>query len=545
METDQTPDNSMALLGKVVGNYHVLSRLGKGGMAQVFLAEQKSLGRLVALKILRPELAEDPSYVKRFHNEARAAAGLVHPNIVQIYEVGQADGIHFIAQEYVAGMNLSQYLRRNSAVAPLMAMNVMIQVGAALRKAASLGVVHRDIKPENIMLSTEGEVKVADFGLARQTYAGPENNMTQIGVTMGTPLYMSPEQIEGGAVDHRADLYSFGVSCYHMLTGRPPFVGENPISVAIQHAKESPQPISDFRPNLPEALVQIIEKMMAKKPADRYQDASEVLVDLKKIDLESDSKDWEELLKGLQNSSAAIDTRSGSFGHHHLAATRRLETIINGGSRWDSIRKSAVTIAMCIAGLLLAGCLFAAVNAPDTLIQQAESTPFSVPQKKSVNLQYIHATLDPSEEAWLAVAKHPDLGGRRIGGGQIGLNDLYYLRAKEQLAGIYLNRYVDEEKNSPLKQRKKSGNLNKALLIFEEFLGLPSTEIRQTSIGKYGQAYVHYQRGNKTYAISLMTNNEPLPSPFRQLWRNVRTEILSSRSNSKKQSENEVGKDFP
>ena len=204
-------------------------------MAEVYLAEQQSLRRQVAFKILRRDLAEDPQYVQRFHQEARAAARLVQANIVQIYEVGKSDGLHYIAQEYVKGQNLKQYLHRHGAVDSLLAVNIMRQVASALVKAAENRVTHRDIKPENILLATNGEVKVADFGLARVVAEGQKNHLTQVGITMGTPLYMSPEQVEGKAVDPRSDLYSFGVTCYEMLAGRPPFEGETPLNVAVQH----------------------------------------------------------------------------------------------------------------------------------------------------------------------------------------------------------------------------------------------------------------------------------------------------------------------
>ena len=175
-------------------------------MADVYKKNKKSLiERHVALKVLKPELASDESYVKRFHREAQSAATLVQANIVQIYEVNEVDGLHFIAQEYVRGRNLRQYLDRYGAVEPVMAITVLRQCAMALQKAAEFHVVHRDIKPENIMLSTSGEVKVTDFGLARVNNDSSQQALTQIGITMGTPLYMSPEQVEGGSLDSRSE----------------------------------------------------------------------------------------------------------------------------------------------------------------------------------------------------------------------------------------------------------------------------------------------------------------------------------------------------
>ena len=219
-----------------MAGYQLLRRLGQGAMAEVYLAEQISLRRQVAFKVLRANLATDATYVQRFHQEARAAAQLVHANIVQIYEVGCVDGVHFIAQEYVQGLNLAELLARRGRPTCAGRLDIMRQVAAALHKAAEHGIVHRDIKPENIMLAASGEVKVADFGLARlYSQDATPTNLTQVGVTMGTPLYMSPEQVEGRPLDPRSDIYSLGVTCYQMLTGEPPFRGETALSVAVQH----------------------------------------------------------------------------------------------------------------------------------------------------------------------------------------------------------------------------------------------------------------------------------------------------------------------
>ncbi|MEX0613461.1 MAG: serine/threonine-protein kinase, partial [Pirellulales bacterium] len=262
------------LVGKKLKDFYILRRLGHGAMAEVYLAQQLSLARQVALKVLNAELACDPNYVRRFHHEARAAAALVHGGIVQIYEVGHEDGVHYIAQEYVAGRNLGEVIRSRGSLAPALALDILRQVTAALIKASSEGIVHRDIKPENIMVAAAtGEVKVADFGLAR--VQGDVTNLTQIGVTMGTPLYMSPEQIEGREIDSRSDIYSLGITAYHMLSGQPPFHGDSPLTVALQHLNQPPAPLNNrvgTAPTVPTALAQTVARMMAKKPGDRYGD---------------------------------------------------------------------------------------------------------------------------------------------------------------------------------------------------------------------------------------------------------------------------------
>jgi tRNA A-37 threonylcarbamoyl transferase component Bud32 len=258
------------LSGRQLGDYRLLRRLGRGAMAEVYLAEQGSLRRQVAFKVLKRELANDATYVRRFHLEAQAAAALLHANIVQIYQVGCIDGVHFISQEYVAGSNLRELLLRRGLPKIPMVVSVMRQVAAALAKAAEQGIVHRDIKPENIIVTAGGEVKVADFGLARISGEGDSLNLTQTGMTMGTPLYMSPEQVEGRPLDARSDIYSLGVTCYHMLCGQPPFRGETALSVAVQHLKSLPERLENRRPDLPPALGRIVHKMLAKDPKDRY-----------------------------------------------------------------------------------------------------------------------------------------------------------------------------------------------------------------------------------------------------------------------------------
>ncbi|MDB5335488.1 MAG: serine/threonine protein kinase, partial [Planctomycetaceae bacterium] len=237
-----------------LGEFRLLRRLGRGGMSEVYLAEQTLLKRHVAIKVLRPELMLDESLRQRFQKEALAVAGLNHPNIVQVYTVGEADGRFYIAQEYVNGQNLREYLTRKGPPDLQVAVHIMKQVAAALQAAGQAGIVHRDIKPENIMLARKGEVKVADFGLAKRSQAADSQQLTQLGTTMGTPLYMSPEQVNGRSVDQRSDLYSFGVTCYHMLSGQPPFRGENAISIALQHLRDTASPLEKLRPDLPPLL---------------------------------------------------------------------------------------------------------------------------------------------------------------------------------------------------------------------------------------------------------------------------------------------------
>ncbi|WP_254507845.1 serine/threonine-protein kinase [Anatilimnocola floriformis] len=281
------------LVGRRLGDYQLLRRLGRGGMAEVYLAQQMSLERQVAFKVLRQSLAANETYVRRFHHEAQAAAKLTHANIVQIHEVGQAEGVHYIVQEYVPGRNLKQLLahRGRPFDAPQVSL-ILRQVAGALQRAADEGIIHRDIKPENIMLSSSGEVKVADFGLARIAQGGDKLDLTQIGMTMGTPLYMSPEQVEGKVVDPRSDLYSLGVTAYHILAGRPPFDGESALAVAVQHLKNDPPRLETIRPDVPSGLCRIVHRLLAKRADDRYQRPVELLKELRSLKIEGLEDDW-------------------------------------------------------------------------------------------------------------------------------------------------------------------------------------------------------------------------------------------------------------
>lgn len=265
------------LTNQVIGDFQIIRRIGQGGMGEVYLAEQTSLKRKVALKFLRPDLAANPAALSRFRAEAEAVAQINHGNIVQVYTVGEHAGRQFMALEYVEGINLRDYLAKKGAPDLPRALLIMKQVAAALQRAGEMGIVHRDIKPENILLTRKGEVKVTDFGLVRVFGNDQPSSLTQTGLTMGTPLYMSPEQVQGKAVDPRSDVYSFGVTCYHMLTGRPPFMGSNAIEVALKQINETPPPISSFRSDLPAELTLLVESMMAKDPTKRPQTGREIL----------------------------------------------------------------------------------------------------------------------------------------------------------------------------------------------------------------------------------------------------------------------------
>ncbi len=330
------------LSGQKVGDYYLLRRLGSGGMADVYLAVQESLKRNVAIKILKPHLAENVDYVERFQREAQAAAALVHANIVQIFEVGQSGGWHFIAQEYVRGRNLKQYLARYGAVPPDMALSVLRQCAMALQKGTEHDVVHRDIKPDNIMLTANGEIKVTDFGLA-SIGGEADKALTKAGVTVGTPLYMSPEQIEGNDVDIRSDLYSLGITVYHMLAGEPPFDGDSPVSIAVKHASREAVSLSQHRDDLPEDLVSIVSRMMHKSKNDRPESPMQLLKMLQSVSVVSNSRgfDWS-LFEPLPGENVAEESL--------LPRTEQLASI---GSSQASQSKLPARILVAVATVLL------------------------------------------------------------------------------------------------------------------------------------------------------------------------------------------------
>src|SRR4051812_26060923 len=252
------------LTGRTLGDFQIERMLGRGGMGEVYLARQISLNRPVALKLLRPELLSKPTYLSRFEAEATAVARLNHPNIVHVYMLGHVEGVRFIAMEYVQGTNLRDYILKKGALDLPLALSIMKQAAVAVGAAGELGLVHRDIKPENLLLTRKGQIKVADFGLCRDQESEGVH-LTQPGITLGTPQYMSPEQAQGHALDHRSDLYSLGVTFYHMLTGEPPFRGETALAVALKHVKDVPVSPAVRRPEIPLELDRLVMKLMAKK----------------------------------------------------------------------------------------------------------------------------------------------------------------------------------------------------------------------------------------------------------------------------------------
>ncbi len=263
--------------------YEMQQRIGRGGMADVYLARDVLLDRLVAIKVLFPEFATDPAFVERFRREAQSAANLNHPNIVSVYDWGRSNNTYFMAMEYVPGRTLADALRDLGQISAAKAAEVGIEVAAALSFAHRNNVVHRDIKPGNILIGSNGQLKVADFGIARALGSAADSGLTQAGAVMGTAAYFSPEQAQGGQPDPRSDLYSLGIVLYEMVSGRVPFTGDNPVAIAYKQVHEAPTPLNQYAPDVPRAFEAIVARLLAKDPARRYPTAEAVRDDLRRF----------------------------------------------------------------------------------------------------------------------------------------------------------------------------------------------------------------------------------------------------------------------
>ena len=286
--------------------YELGRRIGRGGMAEVFVARDRLLDRPVAVKVLFPEHAKDPLFVERFRREAMSAAGLNHPNIVGVYDWGQVNNTYYIAMEYVQGRTLADILQATGRLSVLQACDIAGEVAAALASAHQHGVVHRDIKPANILVGSTGQVKVADFGIARAVGAAFEQNLTQSGAVMGTATYFSPEQAQGSQPDPRSDLYSLGVVMYEMIVGEPPFVGDNAIAVAYKQVHDQPVALRTREPDISPAFNAIVMKCLEKDPLRRYGSAGALADDIRRF------VDGEEVSAFLEEQRRAREARDTS-----------------------------------------------------------------------------------------------------------------------------------------------------------------------------------------------------------------------------------------
>ena len=480
--------------GSVLGDFHLLRILGSGGMANVYLAEQTSLKRKVALKVLRPDLLADDTNLERFAREATAAAGLNHNNIVQVFGVGDQDGLHYIAQEYVQGVNLREFISRKGPPEAAVAVHIIRQVALALQAAAEAGIVHRDIKPENILLTRQGTVKVTDFGLAQLNPEADNNSLTltQAGTTMGTPLYMSPEQVNGSRVDHRSDIYSLGVTCYHLLAGRPPFRGETAISVAVQHVNKTPSPLATQRTDLPRRLCDLVHRMMAKDPDDRVPDATTLLDEL------------DTLQRRLGGDQGGIATEWIDY-EPQVSPWSRMLGILSDFD-WQRHKGWLLWPTVCLGASVLAGSI-SLLARPISPLDTPTNKTSQVSRETQVEKQFFYAIMVDTASAWRAVIDHhPD-------------ETLFVNQAKYRLAMHHL-RHLEIEEARP---------------IFEELVLAGETEPDLVASGLAGRAVIasydgHYEESQDVIAELLFPLRDYLAVEMEQLIRNT---ITNNREHSK------------
>ena len=260
----------------IAERYEILGKIGTGGMADVYKAKDHKLNRFVAVKVLKPEFREDTTFIRKFRSEAQAAAGLTHPNIVNVFDVGDDEGVYYIVMELIEGITLKEYIAKKGKLSIKEATSIAIQVSMGLEAAHNHGIVHRDVKPQNIIISTDGKVKVTDFGIAR---AASSNTISSN--VMGSVHYSSPEQVRGGYSDEKSDIYSLGITMFEMLTGRVPFNGETTVAIAIKHIQEEMPSPKEFVPEIPSSVASIVLKCCQKSPDRRYQNMEELIADLK------------------------------------------------------------------------------------------------------------------------------------------------------------------------------------------------------------------------------------------------------------------------
>jgi beta-lactam-binding protein with PASTA domain len=335
------------------GSYRLERKLGGGGMADVWLAEDQELGRKVAIKMLHDRYANDTQFVERFRREATHAAGLSHPNVVSIFDRGEAGGSYFIVMEYVEGRTLKELIVTRGPCPVPVAISYVRQVLAALRYAHRNGIVHRDIKPHNVLVDHEGRVKVADFGIAR---AG-SSQMTEAGSIIGTAQYLSPEQARGAPVDESSDLYSTGILLFELLTGKVPFTGETPVEIAMKHLSQVPPAPSSIRSEVPHDLDLVVLRALAKEPADRYRSAKEMDRDLELVGRgDAVGPETEEaatmVLRGESTAETSVQPRPAGYGgdERYRAYEGQVKT---GRAWWPWLVAAAAAIALGIGGWLL------------------------------------------------------------------------------------------------------------------------------------------------------------------------------------------------
>jgi len=330
------------MIGRVLDNrYELVEFVGKGGMALVYRAVDQRTGHSVAVKILRPEYNQDAEFSSRFEREATTASRMSHHNIVNLLDVGQDGDIRYLVMEYVNGMTLKDVIKQKGSLPPNVAAQIGLRILSALQHAHNNGIIHRDIKPQNILMDAEGHIKVSDFGIAR--VAGTSTISTDDSV-MGSVHYFSPEQAKNEPVTFASDLYSVGVCLYEMMTGQPPFDGETPVAVALQHINAQPRPMSEFNPAIPPAIERVVMKAMEKRPEMRYQNATEMAQDLQRALQEPDGT-W---MTRLPDKPASPPSAAGN-------TSTRMKPVQTKRHKWKKLTSgmNATRLIMALIGLMI------------------------------------------------------------------------------------------------------------------------------------------------------------------------------------------------
>jgi beta-lactam-binding protein with PASTA domain/tRNA A-37 threonylcarbamoyl transferase component Bud32 len=406
--------------GQLIDNrYRIERKLGAGGMADVYLAEDQTLGRRVALKVLLKRFVDDEQFVERFRREAKSAAGLNHPNLVSIYDWGQIGPLYYIVMEYVEGETLKDLIRRKGRLAGGEAVAIALELLAAVDFAHAHHVVHRDIKSQNILIDRAGKVKVTDFGIAR---AG-DSSMTEAGSILGTAQYLAPEQARGEAVDERSDLYSVGVVLYEMLTGGVPFKGDSAVSVALKHVNELPREPAELVPGLPYSLNQIVLKALAKRPDRRYASAAEFGRDLRSAQVggprvAATFNFASECTQVLAPLAAGGEGETQVMSRDRLANTQGDRTRRKKRSPWPIILIVLLVLVAAAAAWALSRALFGGTSVVPGVVGQSEATARAKLEGKGFKVKINHEYSD-AYQAGLVTRQQPAADTKLINGGTV------------------------------------------------------------------------------------------------------------------------------
>ncbi len=347
----------MNLTGRVIANrYEIIEEIGSGGMAIVYKAKCQLLNRFVAVKVLRTDLQNDKEFVRRFNVEAQAAASLAHPNIVSIYDVGNENGLHYIVMEYVEGKTLKEYIDEKQGLPWREAVNYAIQIARGIDQAHKNSIIHRDVKPHNIIMTSDGVMKVTDFGIAR---ANVQTTMTCDDTAIGSVHYISPEQARGGYTDERSDIYSLGITLYEMLTGVVPFDSDRPVTIAIKHIQEAPRPPREHNITIPLALEKIVLKMIAKEVSARYKSVSELIEDMqgvlfdpsRQIILDEDSSEISDAGQTIKMPAVKADEPSVSDKEDDDMPRNRKKSSRTSSSEIDRKKERRVIITAIVSAI--------------------------------------------------------------------------------------------------------------------------------------------------------------------------------------------------